>query len=167
MSAILIAILRKYWLDIAIGGAGLVVGMWLAWNIQDVRLQAAEQRFVQYKIEERDAEIRREAVAQKQREIAKHDYEVLSARLSAEIEDGDVLRRCIAAGKCGKRVSVQPAPTCGGGLPAASVPDASRPDAVPSTGGSAAEVMPVVNDCAITTLRLNQLQADIERQPGY
>ena len=31
----------------------------------------------------------------------------------------------------------------------------------------AAEADPVINDCAVTTLMLNQLQTDIENQPGY
>ena len=60
----------------------------------------------------------------------------------------------------------QPTCTTGIRLPAADSAHDPGTDAI-SLIARAAEEDPVVNDCAITTLMLNQLQTDIENQPGY
>ena len=63
-------------------------------------------------------------------------------------------------------------PACPGGpglrLPAAGGADVGGGSAVPPPGEPAAQDEPeVIRDCAKVQLRLNELQADIERQPGY
>lgn len=51
-------------------------------------------------------------------------------------------------------------------IPAISGNDDSGADSVPA-GREPATDAPLANDCAVTTLRLNQLQAEIEAQPEY
>ena len=51
-------------------------------------------------------------------------------------------------------------------IPAISGNDGSGADAI-SAGREPATDAPLANDCAVTTLRLNQLQAEIEAQPEY
>ena len=101
-----------------------------------------------------------------ERSKASQAYERASKDLAASIENHSVYVRCVAAGKCGVRVQQQPTCATGIKLPAASRVDETRTDTVPLAPGAAAED-PVVNDCAITTLMLNSLQADIENQPRY
>ena len=158
MLNVALAVLRSGWLYLAAALAGFV----LAWSAPGLRLTAAQQEFTAYKLDQQQASNAAADRATKQREESAHAYQILNAQLNQEIESGAVYRRCVAAGKCG-RLQQRPA-----SLPAAAVPpgtgiDAARPDTVPTAGDDAA----LAGDCAVTTLRLNQLQEAIEKQPGY
>lgn len=146
-----------------LGGA---TGGSAAWWIQGLRITAAEQEHTAYVQEQK--RIFQEAldVSDQKREQASAAYERTSNDLQKAISDGDVYRRCVAAGKCGVRVLKPTACAPSIRLPTPAGTDETRSDAIPSSAG-AAEEDPVVNDCAITTLMLNQLQADIEQQAGY
>lgn len=137
----------------------------LAWWIQGLRITAAEQEFTSYK--QKQAQIIQEAKdeADKQRLAEGKKYDDMAKGLADEIAKGEVFKRCVAAGKCG-RVSNVP---FGSGIriPAARSAHDLSADAIPLAGESAEEGAQVVNDCAVTTLMLNQLQTGVEAQPGY
>lgn len=144
-------------------------GFAIAWGIQGLRITNAEQEFVEYKQDQVEHEQQRKRNADKQRDEAAARYAVARAELEQSISEGEVLKRCIAAGRCGGARNPsglrEPTRRAGAGLSAPSRSDETRIDAVPFTGESAAPG--VVFDCAYTTLQLNHLQADIEAQPGY
>ena len=144
-----------------------LAGFAIAWWIQGLRVTGAEQEFVDYKQDQVTLEPKRKDDADKQREESARRYADTRAALEKEIEAGDVFRRCVLAGRCG--VSRNPPRVCesstsrsGGGLSAPNKPDGSSANAVSLAGDATA-----INDCAVTTLQLNHLQADIEAQPGY
>ena len=146
----------------ALGG---VTGGSVAWKVQGLRITSVEQEFTEFK-QTQTALIQAEKDrANLQREKAGKDYEHLSSILNDEINRHVVLQRCVAAGKCGVRNNPVPAGS-GIRLPSTIGIDEDGSDAI-SLIARAAEEDPVVNDCAVTTLMLNQLQADIENQPGY
>lgn len=162
------------WLTIARFAAPYAVffalGMGLAWQIQGVRLDSAQsdvqkekQKLTDYRNSQREAEILAAQAAEKRRKETINDYQ---AKLDALGKDHDAYKRCVAAGKCGARVvrvrDAMPAPG-ESGLRAPGRTDAASPDAVPAAGAIAAEDG-IVSDCARTTLQLNQLQIDIEKQ---
>ena len=137
-----------------------IAGFGLAFGIQELRLTHAEQEFTQYKQTQTQLIQEAKDAANKQRDVADAAYDTASKKLETALADGDAYRRCVAAGKCGR---VRPAPACTGvTLPTTSTADVSGANAVPAPTGDAA-----INDCAVTTLMLNHLQADIEAQPGY
>lgn len=137
----------------------------LAWWIQGLRITSAEQEFTSYK--QKQAQIIQEAKdeADKQRLAEGKKYDDMAKGLADEIAKGEVFKRCVAAGKCGRMSNVP----SGSGirLPAASRVDGDSTNAVPLAGESAEEGAQAVNDCAVTTLMLNRLQSGIEGQPGY
>ena len=146
---------------------GVSSGASTAWWIQSLRLTAAEQDHTRYvqSLKQQEQEFRDEA--DQKRESASLTINQLKGQLDAEIKSGAVYRRCVAAGRCGVRhqpVACSPSirlPSIGGN-------DDPIANPVPATGEHAAEVIdPVVNDCAVTTLRLNRLQAEVEGQEGY
>ena len=98
---------------------------------------------------------------QKQRadsaKLDKEHYDALQAKKN-ELAD---LQRCIAAGKCGV-CSTNNSPSIR--LPSAGQSDATGSNTILAglTGSTG-----VAEDCAVTTLMLNQLQSDIEGQKGY
>lgn len=158
-------LLKRFWPYIVAAVGGFIV----AWGIQGLRLTAAEQAFVQYKQAQAQVAIDAETVARKQREESANEYAKNLSALQRQVAAGETYRRCVAAGKCGVRVTTACAgirlPSAGGadGLPTVELSSPARTAEAELPG----EVMPVVSDCAQTTLMLNQLQADIERQPGY
>lgn len=134
-------------------------GFVLAFGIQGVRITRAEQEFTQYKLDQGLLIQHQIDQANKQRKESADAYQAQQKQLEVSIQNADVFRRCVAAGKCG----VRPATTCPAtSLPTAGAPDGPGTDAVPAAAGDAA-----INECAQTTLMLNNLQADIEAQPGY
>ena len=144
---------------------GAATGGSAAWWIQGLRITAADQEFTTYR-QTQTALIQTEKDrATLQRDKAGKDYEHLSNILNDEINRHVVLQRCVAAGKCGVRNNPVPA---GSGIRATTALGLNGPssNAVPSSAG-AAEEDPVVNDCAISTLRANRLQDFIANQPGY
>ena len=139
------------------------IGFGLAWGIQGLRLTSAEQEFIAYKQEQtRILQEHNTYEAKRQKESALA-YEAARQELADSIAAGDVLKRCIAAGRCGAspvtRVR-QPAGSAGNGISPPSRIDEASADAISSAGKLAAE-------CAVTTLQLNQLQDDIAKQEGY
>lgn len=162
--SIILTLIRQFWPYLVAFSIGASLAGSSAWTVQGYRLTAARQEFTNYQQEQTRVFQEAQHHADLQRNEANQAYERASQQLKNSVLAGDVYRRCVAAGKCGMR---QPA-TCAGGirLPPAGVADATRTDPVPATGDPAA-AEPVVGECAETTLRLNQLQADIERQPGY
>lgn len=156
--------IAPYVLAAAIGAAG-------AWWVQGVRIDSLRAEHQTYINDQAELLRKSQAASLRIKEQSDYDYQAASARLAAEIERGDVYRRCVAAGRCGAVVRVQPV-ACGSAEPAqaTSKPNAARPDTVPAgPGGSAdgSETTALANECAATTLMLNRLQAIIEAQPGY
>ena len=142
-------------------------GFAIAWWIQGLRVTGAEQEFVDYKQDQVTLEQKRKDDADKQRVEAATQYAIARQELADAVAAGDVYRRCVEAGRCG--VPRNPPSLCesstsrsGGGLSAPNKPDGSSANAVSLAGDATA-----INDCAVTTLQLNHLQADIEAQPGY
>lgn len=132
------------------------VGFSGAWYVQGVRLDAAHNEFAAYKTEQQRLINEATAKADKQREESADEYRKNVAKLKA---DGEVFRRCVAAGKCGGLSGVP-----GGSgikLSASGGIDATGTDTIPAAGGSTPQVL---IDCAATTLQLNSLQSDIEKQ---
>ena len=148
---------------------GASSGASTAWWIQGMRLTEAEQDHARYvqSLKQQEHDFRDKA--DQKRESASITISQLKGQLDAEIKSGEVYRRCVAAGRCGVRhqpVACSPSirlPTIGGNDDPSAYP-------VPATGEHAAEsseAPEVVNDCAVTTLRLNRLQSEIEGQEGY
>ena len=153
------------WIVLGAFAAGAASGGSIAWWIQGLNVTAAEQDFTTYR-QTQTAHIQAEKDrATLQREKAGQDYERVSNILNDEINRHVVLQRCVAAGRCGVRNNPVPA---GSGIRLPVTDSAHDPgtDAI-SLIARAAEEDSVVNDCAITTLMLNQLQTDIENQPGF
>ncbi len=156
--------------------AGATSGGSLAWWIQGLNLKecsldqaALAQEFRQYKQDIKDQEIQHEIAANQQRQDSAMEYAAQQGALNHEIEAGVVFKRCVAAGKCG-RVREQPACSPSLRLPAIGGNDGAGPDAIPAGRDATediSEAVAVVNDCAVTTLRLNRLQSEIEGQDGY
>jgi len=145
---------------------GATTGGTAAWKFQGVRITAAKQELVAYQQEQVRIFQEAQHAADIERKQASEQYAQASQDLARAVSDGDVYRRCVAAGKCGVRVLKQSTCAAGISLPAAERADEASTDTV-FTGPEAAAEDPVVNDCAVTTLMLNSLQADIESQPGY
>lgn len=163
MIGALLGLLRPLLPYLLIAGAGSLLGGVSAWQIQGVRIDNVHNEFHAYKLEQTRIAQEAKNVADEQRKKAAEDYYNQQLLLDASVKAGEVFRRCVAAGKCGRVPNVS---TCATGvrLPSSGGTDAPRPDAVPATAGDAAEV---VGECATTTLMLNRLQIGIEEQPGY
>ena len=156
--------------------AGMTTGGSASWYVQGLRLTASEQAHIQHVQEQ--TQIRQEAIdaANIQRDQADQSYQRASKLLADSVSAGDVMRRCIAAGKCGVRYVARSCPAIESVSPAER-PDVASANTVFAPAEPAAKidhtehvldmVDPVVNDCAVTTLMLNSLQADIEGQKGY
>ena len=140
------------------------IGFGAAWQIQGLRVTAAEQDLVDYKQSQAQAQIEAEKAAEKRRKETADEYQ---KKLDSLEHDHDTYRRCVAAGKCGARiVRVRDVPDGTGiRVPSAGGANAAGADAVPAAGEVAAEDG-ILKDCARTTLQLNQLQSDIEKQWG-
>lgn len=151
----------------------MAVGFGAAWSIQGLRITAAKQETVDAKQDFTTfvQKVRQEAQdakdeADRQRDQARRDYATASKQLEDALARGDVLSRCIAAGRCR---GMPKQPVCASGStapvsPAAGVDDASA-DAVFAAAAVADEG--VIADCARTTLQINQLQRAIKSQTGY
>ena len=141
------------------------VGFAGAWWLQDLRVTAARQEFTQYKQDQKDAVQAAKDKAEQDRVQQEKEYADERKTLLTQIEAGEAFRRCVAAGKCGVRNNPVPA---GSGISATATDSAHDPgtDAI-SLISRATEEDPVVNDCAVTTLMLNQLQTDISNQLGF
>lgn len=138
-----------------------IAGFVLAWMVQSARLTEAELDHEKYVVELKRKAVEEIAAADKQREETSREFAKRIAQVKA---DGDAFRRCVAAGKCGVREPL-PGTTCTGPeVQPAGGADAAGADAIPSPGVASAAAMSVVNDCAVTTLMLNELQADITKQ---
>lgn len=182
MLTLVLELARRFWPHLAAIAGAMALGAFAAWQIQGLRLDAADSdlRALQLEFDSYRASLRaQEAALAEQREIAREqsrtEYRRVQDELEKQIAQGDAYRRCVAAGKCGARVQYVPAGGCGPTLraPSAGGADASGADAIPAAGDPAAAgvitagVPEVVADCARTTLQLNRLQAGIEAQPGY
>lgn len=151
-------------------------GFGVAWWVQGLNVAAAKNdrdkianQYGNYKVEQQRLKNEAEAKAEQRRKETADEW----ARKYEQLEkDGNAFRRCVAAGKCG---GLRVVPACPGGpglrLPAAGGADGGGGSAVPPPGEPAAQdeqdEPEVIRDCAKVQLRLNELQADIERQEGY
>lgn len=147
-----------------------VVGFSTAWMVQGLRVDALkndvrkeQQKLTDYQNAQREAAILAAQEAEKRRKETIDDY---AKKIDALGKDHDAYKRCVAAGKCGARVvrvrDILPA-SGESGLRAPGRIDAASADTVSAPGTVAAEDQ-VIGDCARTTLQLNQLQLDIEKQ---
>lgn len=145
------------------------LGFAAAWTVQGARIgelkndvRAEAQKLTDYKQKQEQARLEAEAAAEQRRKETANEW----AKKLAELEgDHETYRRCVAAGKCGARIVRVPNLPDGSDL-RISPPggaNAAGADAVPAAGEVAAEDG-ILKDCARTTLQLNQLQADIEKQ---
>lgn len=137
-----------------------IAGFGLAFGIQELRITHVEQEYAQYKIDQQQLVQHQIDQANKQRKDASDAYQTKQKQLEVSIKDGEVFRRCVAAGKCGVRNPVSSCPQPG--VSSSGELDATGTKPVPPVTGDAA-----LNECAQTTLMLNQLQIDIEHQEGY
>lgn len=139
-----------------------LVGFVAAWQLQGIRLDAAKNELADYKTEQQRLKNEADLAAEKRRKETANEYQT---KLDALEADHDTYKRCVAAGKCGARVIRLPNLPNGAGVrvPPPGGSAEARPDAVPVAGEVAAEDG-ILKDCARTTLQLNQLQADIEKQ---
>lgn len=145
------------------------VGFAIAWGIQGLRLTNAEQEFVAYKQEQTRIFQEHKDAEAKRREESADRFSKARAELAAQVEAGDVWKRCVLSGRC----SVPRNPSGlrdttrreGRGLLSPGRLNDRSTNELSAAGESAAPG--VVFDCAYTTLQLNHLQADIEAQPGY
>ena len=142
----------------------MAVGATAAWQVQSIRVSSAKRdtaevrrAFDDYKTEQKRLLVEAGERAEKRREETIKDWSEKYAKLQ---KDNQIYRRCVAAGKCGAvRVPILSGSACDK-LPTAGRTDAASADAIPAAG----DIPEVLKDCAITTLILNSLQADIERQ---
>lgn len=149
--------------------AAIAAGGAIAWYVQGYRIEAANNRteairidFERYVTAAQRAQYEASQLADQQRKVSGETYARLQADLERAISRNDVYSRCISAGKCnGLRIAADLCQT--GAVQTAPRLDATGSDSIPPAGFDA----PVVNDCAKTTLQLNQLQSDIEKQAGY
>lgn len=165
---VFLSALRLFWPYLIAFALGGVIAGNGAWQIQGQRLTSAEQRFTQYKQDQTTQRQAAQDAADKQRKESEHAHFIKTDELKKQVLAGDVFRRCVDAGKCG-RVQQPAAAACSGvRLPSAVGLNGTIADTVPARPEPAADSEPeVIGDCAITTLQLNDLQADIEAQPHY
>lgn len=156
MSALFMSLLRGA-LPYLIAASG---GFMVAWGIQALRLTAAEQEFVEYKLTQIQAIQDAKDLADFNRQKAGEMYAAQTKELNAAMVEGATLRRCIAAGKCGGVSKLSADSRTGLQTPAGL-------DAVGENAISTAGVDEALRECALTTFQINSLQADIEAQPGY
>lgn len=132
------------------------LGFSAAFYIQGIRIQAAKNEFEAYKTEQQRLKNEAEIAAEKRRKETADEYERKLKELGSAY---DGYRRCVALGKCN---GLQPMPGgTGSGISAPGKADGASANPVPAAGGVAPEV---IGDCMQTTLQLNTLQADIEKQ---
>lgn len=141
--------------------AAFIVGGSSAWWVQGLRITSIKQEHTAFVQSLKEQEQAAKDEADRQREKSAKEYAELERKLSDEIKSGIVYKRCVAAGKCGV-CSTNNSPSIR--LPTASQPDATGTDSILAglTGSTG-----IAEDCAVTTLMLNQLQKDIEGQKGY
>lgn len=145
---------------IVIGG---VIGSLISWNICSLRVDKLKNEFSQYKQEQTQAYNDAVSLANKNLEERRNEFAEKESLLRAEIQNNSVVSRAVTAGRlfvkpaCSSSISVQTTPRI----------DETSTDSIPPSGKPAEEReenFQVINDCAITTLMLNQLQEDIEKQ---
>ena len=160
----LLAFFRAYWVYLA----AFALGAWVAVAVQEIRIERVEQEFTAYKQTIEQQALRHEAAENVRRQDNAIEYAAQQGVLNHEIEQGIVYRRCVAAGKCGVRPQSACSPSLR--LPSLVGSDATGSDAISVIAGATTDIgeaPEVVGDCAVTTLRLNRLQAEIEGQEGY
>lgn len=153
---IFLTFLRTFWPYIV----SAALGFGVAYKLQGFRLASVKQEFSDYKTEQQRLVIEHTLAADRQREKSAKEYAQLERTLQDEIKGNEVYKRCVAAGRCGVRViSNCPVPA----VQTSGRPDEVRADSIPATEPDAT----LANECAATTLMLNRLQAEIEKQRGY
>lgn len=161
---IALELLRRFWPYLVAFAVGFSMAWGVAWKIQGIRLSSAKQELTEYKFEQQRIVQQSIDLMNKKRQEAANDFLQKEASLQKDIEAGEVFKRCVAAGKCGR---VRIVNTCSPGisLPPVAGGNATSPDAISVIAGATEN--PVVDDCAKTTLILNQLQREVENQEGY
>ena len=161
---IALELLRRFWPYIVAFAIGFSMAWGIAWKIQGVRLDRAQNEFTDYKLEQQRIVQESIDLMNKKRQEVANAYEKDRSKLEADVASGEVFKRCVDAGKCGR---VRVVPTCSPGisLPALGGSNANGPDAISAFTGTTED--PVIGDCAQTTLILNQLQKEVENQEGY
>lgn len=140
----------------------IILGVIIGASVQQLRVTAVTQDFTKYKQEIKQTSQDYQDTILAQREISSKEYYRFTKQLESEINKHEIYVSCVAAGKCGARLcptdnlsqTFQTQPNLNG--------ESSNPILI--AGGVTDEV---VNDCARTTLQLNQLQKEILNQPGY
>lgn len=161
MTAFLLFV-RTFWPYVLAGAIGFVP----AWWVQGIRLDSAkgdvatvQRKFDDYKTEQRMLLVEAGEAAEKRRAETIKEWSGKYAKLK---NDSDIFKRCVAAGKCG---GLRPVPDSARlQLSAPSRVTPASANAVPTAGRGQEDVPEVLKDCAVATLMLNVLQADIEKQ---
>lgn len=134
----------------------LGLGFSAAFYIQGIRIQAVKNEFNAYKTEQQRLKNEAEIAAEKRRKETADEYERKLKELGSAY---DGYRRCVALGKCNGLQSMPGG--AGSGISTPGGANANSTNPVPAAGGVAPEV---IGDCMNTTLQLNELQRDIEKQ---
>ena len=161
---IALELLRRFWPYIVAFAIGFSMAWGIAWKIQGVRLDRAQNEFTDYKLEQQRIVQESIDLMNKKRQEVANDFLSKEAALKKDIEAGEVFKPDESGG--GKFAGCV-VPTCSPGisLPALGGSNANGPDAISAFTGTTED--PVIGDCAQTTLILNQLQKEVENQEGY
>lgn len=141
----------------------------LSINFLNKQLHSVQKDFTEYKQTQQQANEEYARDLERLRTSNETLAKAATAQLAVDMDAGEVMRRCIAAGKC-RSLPVKP-----NSCPAAAVQTVQgshedRGTPVPATiepATSSLDCSSLVNDAAKVQLRLNLLQAEIESQPNY
>lgn len=145
-------------------GIGLVCGSILFQAIGNMRVKAIEQKMVAYQQKQEKAYLDAMDGAYEQLRIASQNFLIQEEQLKNEIKSDVVIRRVFPSG----RVCSTAANSGNNSVSSTNGINETRPNAISAISRNAEEdrIAQIINECAITTLMLNSLQADIETQLG-
>lgn len=143
--------------------AGALAGSILFGFLGSIRVTAIKQEFTEYK--QTQTTLYNKAVSDSltRLEETRNDFLVKEAVLKEQIKSNAPVERARSVGK----LYVKPSCSTGAPVQAPTGTNEASPNPVSTPGKPAEEreeSYQVVNDCAITTLMLNELQMDIEKQ---
>ena len=155
-----------------------IIGISIAWVVQGNRIDHAKLETQQCKADHQEyvnaqtsERLKREDELKRASDAARQSYVVVEKQLGEANERHTAYARCVAAGKCGAlviRVPTNPGQT--GTVTSSCSNDGTGPNSIPvgsNTTETQIQTPPIVEECAVTTLRLNQLQSFIESQTDY
>lgn len=169
MTAALWNLLRFIGPYVLVGGVAFGGGWRAATSALTPQINAARHALAAEKLAQAGAVLRHTEQTIARQTKTRNDYARARKQLAEAGEEMAAYQRCVDAGRCGPSVGLcRDAASASGegadGLSATGRPDGTGPGAVPAARITAPSL---IGDCAAVQLQLNQLQADIEAQPGY